>query len=266
MKDYHDLYLSLDVTLLADVFENFREMALREYKLDPAYSWTVPGFAWNCALKMSKVELELITDPDMFLFIENSIRGGISTVSHRHAKANNKYLPNYDENLPSFYLIYYDANNLYGYALSEPLPTGKFRFLDDPENLDIDAVDCDGVKGYVLEVDLEYLNHLHDIHNDYPLAAKHLTVTKDMLSDYNDEAFFDKQTSLIPNLYNKVKYVTHIKNLKLYKQLGLVVTKIHRVVEFEQYPWLKSYINFNTEKRKAATCDFEKDFFQTSFK
>jgi len=80
LKDYHDLYLTLDVTLLADVFENFRNMALREYKLDPAHSWTVPGFAWNCALKMSKIELELLTDPNMFLFFENSIRGGISTI------------------------------------------------------------------------------------------------------------------------------------------------------------------------------------------
>ena len=118
LKDYHDLYLTLDVTLLADVFENFRNMALREYKLDPAHSWTVPGFAWNCALKMSKTELELITDPEMFLFFENSIRGGISTISHRYAKANNKCTPD----LPSQFLIYLDANNLYGYALSQPFP------------------------------------------------------------------------------------------------------------------------------------------------
>ena len=99
-------------------------MSLREYKLDPAHSWTVPGFAWNGALKMSKVDLELITDPDTFLFFENSIRGGISTVSHRYAKANNQYLPDYDPNSPSQFLIYLDANNLYGYALSEPLPVG----------------------------------------------------------------------------------------------------------------------------------------------
>jgi len=101
LKDYHDLYLTLDVTLLADVFENFRNMSLREYKLDPAHSWTVPGFAWNCALKMPKVELKLLTDPDTFLFFENSIRGGISTVSHRYAKANHQYLPDYDPNTQS---------------------------------------------------------------------------------------------------------------------------------------------------------------------
>ena len=262
MKDYHDLYLTLDVTLLADVFENFRDMALREYKLDPAHSWTVPGFAWNCALKMSKVELELITDPDMFLFFENSIRGGISTITHRYAKANNKYLPDHDPHLSSEFLIYLDANNLYGYALSQPLPTGKFRFLDNPENFNIDSVDCNGAMGYVVEVDLKYPDDLHDAHNDYPLAAEHLVVTKDMLSDYNAESCFGKQTSLIPNLYNKTKYVTHIRNLQLYKQLGLVVTKIHRVLEFEQCSWLKSYINFNAEKRKTASTDFEKDFFK----
>ena len=237
-------------------------MALREYKLDPAHSWTVPGFAWNCALKISKAELELLTDPETFLFFENSIRGGISTISHRYAKANNKYLPNYDPILPNEFLIYLDANNLYGFALSQPLPVGKFRFLDDPENFDVDAVDCDGAKGYVLEVDLEYPDHLHDRHNDYPLAVEHLTVTRDMLSEYNAESLFDKQSCLVPNLHNKVKYVTHIKNLKLYKQLGMVVTKIHRVLEFQQFPWLKSYINFNTDKRKAATSDFEKDFFK----
>ena len=262
LRDYHDLYLTLDVTLLADVFENFRNMSLREYKLDPAHSWTVPGFAWNCALKMSRVELELITDPDIFLFFENSIRGGISTVSHRYAKANNKYLSDHDPNLPSQYLIYLDANNLYGYSLSQPLPTGKFRFLDNPEVFDIDYVDCDGDTGYVLEVDLQYPSHLHDDHNDYPLAPEHMTVTKEMISDYNRDSLFVGQSCLVPNLNDKIKYVTHIRNVKLYKQLGLIVTKIHRVLAFQQSRWLQSYVNFNTDKRKAATSVFEKDFFK----
>jgi len=219
LKDYHDLYLTLDVTLLADVFENFRNMSLREYKLDPAQSWTVPGFAWNCALKISKVELELITDPDTFLFFENYIRGGISTVSHRYAKANNQYLPDYDPNSPSQFLIYLDANNLYGNALSEPLPVGKFRFLGDPENFDVDSVDCGGATGYVLEVNLEYPDHLHDTHNDYPVAPEHMTVTKDNLSDYNRDSLFVGQSSLIPNLHHKNKYVTHIKKSQIVQRI-----------------------------------------------
>ena len=123
-------------------------------------------------------------------------------------------------------------------------------------------MDCNGANGYVLEVDLEYPDHLHDVQNDYPLAPEHMTVTKDMLSDYNPDCIFVGQPCLIPNLNNKTKYVTHIKNLKLYKQLGLVVTKIHRVLEFKQEAWLKSYIEFNTNKRKSATSDFEKDFFK----
>jgi len=182
----------------------------------------------------------------MFLFVENSIRGGISTISHRYAKANNKYLPNYDPNSLYQFLIYVDANNLYGYALSEPLPIDKCRFREHPENFDVDAVDCNEANWYVLEVDLTYPDHLHDVHNDYPLAPEHMTVTKDMLSDYSRDSLFVGQPCLIPNLNNKTKYVTHIKNLKLYKQLGLVVTKIHRVIEFKQEAWLKSYIEFHS--------------------
>ena len=109
---------------------------------------------------------------------------------------------------------------------------------------------------------MEYPDHLHDAHNDYPVAPEHMTVTKDILSDYNRDSLFVDQSSLIPNLNHKTKYVTHIKNLKLYKELGLVVTKIYRVLEFKQSPWLKSYIQFNTDKQKAATSEFEKDFFK----
>ena len=171
---------------------------------------------------MSKIELELITHPDTFLFFENSICEGITTVSHRYAKANNKYLPDYDPNSPSQFLIYLDTNNLYGYALSEPLPTGKFCFLDNSDVFDIDSVDCDDATGYVLEVDLEYPDHLHDTHNDYPVAPEHMTVTEDILSVYTRDTLFCGQTCIIPNMNNEVKYVTHIKNLKLYKQHGLV--------------------------------------------
>jgi len=115
---------------------------------------------------------------------------------------------------------------------------------------------------YVLEVDLEYPDHLHDALYDYPVAPEHMTVTKDILSDYNRDSLFVGQSSLIPNLNHKTKYVTRIKNLKLYKELGHVITKMHRVLEFKQWPWLKSYIQFNTEKRKAAISEFEKDFFK----
>ena len=150
-------------------------------------------------------------------------------MSHRYVKANNQYLPDYDSNSPSQFLIYLDANNLYGYAVSEPLPVGKFGFLDDPENFDVDSVNCDGATGYVLEVDLEYPDHLHDAHNDYPVAPEHMTLTKDILSDYNRDSLFVGQSSLIPNLHHKTKYVTHIKNLKPVSYTHLTLPTILRV-------------------------------------
>ena len=270
LRDYHDLYLSLDVTLLCDVFEHFREMAMRDYGLDPLHNYTLPGFSWQCALKMTNANLELVTDPDIFLFFENSIRGGISMISNRYARANNRYLPpavDFDENLPESYILYLDCNNLYACSLSQPLPVGNFRFLNDDEvaNFDVANVDCMGDTGYVLEVDISYPTDLHATHNDYPLAPEHVTVTRDMVSDYNKDDNtrpFTKQDCLVPTLMDKEKYVTHIRNLKLYVSLGLVVTKIHRIVAFDQRAWLEPYIDFNTCKRRNAKTEFEKDFYK----
>ena len=120
MGEYHDLYLKTDVLLLADVFESFRKTSLEYYELDPCHYYTAPGMAWDAALKLTKVELDLITDPDMYLMFEKGIRGGISTITHRHAVANNPYLPSekYDSSKDHSYIMYLDANNLYGWAMT----------------------------------------------------------------------------------------------------------------------------------------------------
>lgn len=110
--DYHDLYLKTDVLLLTSVFESFRDLSLTTYKLDPCWFVSSPGLSWQSMLKCTKVELELLTDPDMYLFFETGVRGGVSTISKKYAVANNKYLPDYDETKPSNYLMYLDANNL----------------------------------------------------------------------------------------------------------------------------------------------------------
>ena len=157
---------------------------------------------------MSRVQLEPIIDTNIFLFFKNSIRRGISTLSHRYAKSNNKYLSDHDPSLPSQYLIFLDANNLYGYSLSQALPTDQFRFLDNPKDFDIDSVDCVGETGYVLEVDLEHPRHLPDDHNDYPLGPEHMTVTKGMIFDYNRDSLFVGQLCLFANFDNKIKYVS----------------------------------------------------------
>ncbi|MCG8571961.1 MAG: endonuclease VII domain-containing protein [Spirochaetes bacterium] len=274
MGEYHDLYLKTDVNLLADVFENFRDTCMSNYKLDPCHYFTSPGLAWDAMLKMTKISLELITDIDQQLFVEKGMRGGISCITHRHAKANNKYMENYDPQKESSYIMYLDANNLYGWAMSKPLPYDDFKWSDESNQnktikewlLSINTKNV-GI-GKIYEVDLEYAKELHDLHNDYPCAAEKLYATDDMLSDYCKEIknIFKisngKVHKLIPTLAPKKKYVLHEVNLKLYLKLGLKLTAVYRVIKFKEKPWLKQYIDFNTEKRKYAKNSFEKDFFK----
>jgi len=180
MQQYHDHYLLTDVLLLSDVFDHFRQMVIREHNLDCLHFITLPSLAWAMALKHTKVELDLITDPEMYLFIENSMRGGIATISQRYASANNSYVDGHNRSEPNRYITYLDANSLYATAQSEPLPVGNFRFLDDDEiqNFDLATIEPDAEVGYIVECDLEYPAHLHDLHNDYPMAPEHLTVTR----------------------------------------------------------------------------------------
>lgn len=183
MGDYYDLYLKSDVPLLADVFENFKKTCLQYYGLDPCHYFTSPGLSWDAMLKMTKVELELMTDIDMFQFIERGLRGGVSSIMHRHGKANNKYLSNYDPEEESKYLMYLDTNNLYGWAMRQYMPTGGFRWLD-PDKTGLWRYRKNSQKGVILGVDIDYPAELHGSHNSFPLAPEKIKVTDDMLSDY----------------------------------------------------------------------------------
>jgi hypothetical protein len=267
MHEYHDLYLKTDVLLLADIFENFRRVTMENYKLDAAHFYTLPGLSMSACLKYTNVQLELFTEPDQLLFVERGIRGGVSTINNRYSKANNPYVAGYNPDEPTKYIMYLDANNLYGCAMTESLPTGNFRF-EDVENFDIDSMCTDENVGYILEVDLLYPKHLHDSHNNFPLAPETLHVSAEMHSAYAKELLekldrkVGKTSKLIPNLMNKERYVVHYKNLQFYMKMGLIVTKIHRVMSFTQSPWLAKYIEFNTEKRRLATTSFEKDFYK----
>ena len=242
MRDYHDLYLKSDVLLLSDVFENFRDVCLDNYRLDPIFYYTAPGLAWDACLKITKVELELLHDYEMLMMVEKGIRGGVSMISTRYGKANNPYMKDYDPDQPTKFISYLDANNLYGWAMCKPLPTKGFRWMKKEELKDWKSMPC------ILEVDLTYPENLHDLHNDYPLAPERVTV--------------NKVEKLIPNLNDKTKYVIHHETLKLYLSLGLKLTKIHRGITFEESAWLKPYIDLNTNLRAKATNDFEKDFFK----
>ena len=223
MRDYHDLYLKTDVLLLADIMTEFRKVCKKAYGLDALHYYTSPGLAWDAMLKYTKIELKLISDPDMYQMIESGIRGGISSIMKRHAKANHKNLKNHDPQKPSVFVEYLDANNLYGWAMSKPLPYRNFKWMNEFELGDWQSRPC------ILEVDLEYPEELHDLHKEYPLAPERLTI--------------GKVKKLVPNLYDKEKYQVHHETLKQCLELGMKLTKIHRGVSFGEK-------------------DFEKDFFK----
>ncbi|KFM68525.1 hypothetical protein X975_13710, partial [Stegodyphus mimosarum] len=229
---------------------------------------TAPGLAWQACLKMTDQALELLTDVDMHLFIENGIRGGVSMITQRKSVANNKYLKNFDSTKESKYILYLDANNLYGWAMSQPLPYGNFEWVEPDKNIieKILTLSEDSLDGYILEVDLEYPKELHNAHNDYPLAPEKMKIIANHLSPYavsvlkNDK--FISNTKLVPNLNPKFNYIIYHKNLQLYLSLGMKLTHVHKIIKFKQKAWLQPYIQFNTDQRKDAQTGYEKDFFK----
>ena len=251
LKEYHELYNLTDVLLLADVFENFRDLCLKIYKLDPVYYYTTPGLAWDACLKITNIQLELLSDVNMLLMFEKGIRGGISIISNRYGEANNKYMKKFNKKKLNKFLMYLDANNLYGWAESQKLPTHGFKWLTSGEmeklfNNQIvqvwEKIPC------ILEVDLEYPKKLHNLHNDYPLCPERVKC--------------GNVEKLIPNLRDKKNYVIHYKNLIQCLKLGMKLKKIHRGIRFVESEWMKSYIDTNAKLRAQAKNKFEMGFFK----
>ena len=253
MEDYHKLYNECDALLLADVFENFRDLCLKIYGLDPVYYFTAPGLAWDACLKTTDINLELLSDPNMLLMFEKGIRGGISMISNRYGEANNKYMSKgFNRNKLKKHLMYLDANNLYGCAMSEKLPTHGFKWLTsgEMENLfNNQVVQIWEKTPCILEVDLEYPENLHDLHNDYPFCPERVECK-------------NRVEKLIPNLRDKTKYVIHYKNLIQCLKAGLKLKKIHRGIKFIESEWMKPYVEMNTNLRTKAKNNFEKDFYK----
>ena len=221
------------------------------YELDPAHFLSLPGLAWQACLKKTNIKLELLTDYGMLLMVEEGIKGGICHAIHRHARANNKYMKNYDKNKESSYIQYLDTNNLYGWAMSQKLPVSGFKWINDVPEIDekfIKNYDKDSDKGYILEVDVKYPRKLHDLHGDLPFSPERMEI--------------DKCKKLVCNLRNKKKYIVHIRSIKQALNHGLKLKKVHRIIEFNQEAWLKPYIDMNTELRKLAKNNFKKDFFK----
>ena len=213
LGDYHDPYLRTDVVLLANVFEAFRDTCLNNYKLDPAHFYTSPGLAWCTCLKCTGIRLELLTDPDMLLMFERGIRGGITQAVHKYASANNKYMGDkFNPNEDTTYLQYLDMNNLYGLAMSQPLPTGGFKWTDVNSN-EISELATRTDKGYVVEVDVSYPKELHNQHNDLPFMCERMEI--------------NGVEKLVPNLRDRKNYVIHIQALNQVLQHGLRLDRIH---------------------------------------
>ena len=209
----------------------------------------------------------------MYNMIELGTRGGISMITKKYSSANHKYLDDYDETAEKTHIIYDDAVNLYGFAMKQPY--GFLHFLTDEEiqNFDLQKVASDSKEGYILEVDLEYPSHLHDVHNCHPLAPEHQLIQDEDLWPYSKSLWKKlngenqsrlKIRKLIPTLKDKKNYVVHYRNLQLYIELGMKITKIHRILGYHQKAWLKTHIDFNSNMRKHAKNDFEKDFFQVN--
>ena len=207
---YHDIYLKTDAILLNNVSEAFRNTCLEYHKLDPAHFYTLSGLAWQACLKRTGIRLELVTDSDMLLMFERGIRGGITQAVHQYAKANNMYIGNkFDPELNTSFLQYLDANNLYGWAMCQLLPTEGFKWVNDVSRFTPDEIAKHGSKGYLLEVDVKYPKELHDLHNELPFMCEKMKISG--------------VEKLVPNLYDKKKYVIHIRALDQALKHGLIL-------------------------------------------
>ena len=299
--DYTILYLKQDVCILADALENFRTL----FPLDPCHYVSTPGLTWDLGLFNTKIELDLLTDQSMYEMFESGIRGGISSVmGKRYVKANNKYTnPDFDyyyipeehefeEAIKKFnfartqefslekyfkpnYLLYVDANNLYGHSMSQYLPYKNFQYFKPDSiitiNLNINnfkdwlmTIPSDADQGLILEVDLEYTDKITT--KRFPLAPEKKIVPFEQFSEDQQQVILDEHKKishlLINDLNDKTNYVVHYQNLQFYLNHGMTLKKVNRIISFEQKPWLKQYIQHNTDNRTRGTTDFEKDIWK----
>ena len=280
-KTFHDYmiaYLKLDIVLLADVYEQFRKMSLSQDGLDPIHFISLPGLSFMSAFKMTKEKIHLLQDPDLYSLFERGIRGGLTFVNKHRSKSEIFKVNDVEQKKT---ILYIDENNLYGKALSEPLPHSNFHDLNMeeinnlfPNSDSILKLNKNDDMGYLFEVDLDYPPKIHKKTQDFPLAPESGEVTEDMLSPFmkkllnkihterGDKPSFKSCRKLLLTQYNKKNYVVHYALLQFFLQEGMVLNKIHRVVSFTQKPFLEPYIKFNSERRATARNAFEKDFYK----
>jgi hypothetical protein len=270
LMDYHNAYLTCDVLLLSDVWMNFCRASNAIYGLDPNYYYTSPALSWDAMMKFNYEQygrdwsMELLTDYDMYMMIERGIRGGLSQISARYAKANNKLSKNYNPAEPESYISYFDANNLYGCGMSSFLPYKGFKWNSEEWTAErILCLEDKGETGYLFEVDLHYPNHLHKLHNGYALCSENKIITNSMLNSFQSKHRKETETKkLVCSFEDKTKYVLNYRYLKFALKQGLELVKVNRVIEYEQMNFMEGYIQMNTTERTRAKSDFEKDFYK----
>ena len=285
--DYQLRYMELDCRLLADVFEEFRRLTMEEDGLDAAHFITVSQLSYDSALKKCGKKIGLIEMPEMYRDIERCKRGGYAFVNKHFCQASNPYVTpiinNTQHSKQDVYLGDVDANNLYGNALRYPLPVGDFKYIDKDEYKGIDwrNVSLNDNVGYFVVCDLHYPNSIHSKTKDFPLAMEVLEIKEDMLPNYfkavnmrknlqRNHNNLDPQkvnvyrnsTKLLATCYDKKDYVVHFIALQFYLKMGLIISKIHRVIKFTQEPLFRDYIDYNSKRRQEAKNDFEKDFYK----
>lgn len=262
--DYHNIYLKSDVLLLSDVWAAFRNTCYTNYNLDCLYYYTAPGLSFDAMLKYTKIELELFTEVEMYEFCEKGIRGGLSQISKRHAVANNKYMSVYDPKKEDSYIVYLDANNLYGHSMSQYLPVRGFKWNKEKWSNESIMNIGDGDKiGYKFKVDLRIPNSLHEHFNNYVPCPENIQIKKNDLNTWQQENYKESRVRKLCTSFNdKIDYVVDYRYLKLCLSLGVELLQVKQVLEYEQEPFLRNYIQLNTNLRTKATNDFEKDFFK----
>ena len=254
-KELTETYLKSDVLLLACVFEKFIKVSVNEYKINPLYFVSLPGYTWECGLKYTGINLQTLQDKDMILLLENNIRGGISSVmGDRYIKS--------DENKK---ILYVDANNLYGHSMSEPLPYDEIKFDNNIKIEDMLNTPDDSDIGYFVEVDLIYPDKIKQKTKKFPFAPVNKKIIPDDYNEYMKEIrpnTYVQSSKLICDWSDKKNLLIHYRMLKFYVRHGVIIDKVHDNISFKQSRWLEKYISFNTQKRNQATNDFEKDFYK----
>ena len=257
-RELTELYCKADIILLADIFEKFLKVSITEFGINPLYHISLPGTTWSNGLKYTKIELELIKSVDLFQMFESGIRGGISGIfGDRYIESDNDTV-----------ILHVDMNNLYGYAMLFHLPTGNFQIYENDLiaesfiNRVLNTHDCSNT-GYILIVDLIYPDKIKYKSKNFPFCPENKTINPDNYTEYmkEHEPNPHRPTSkLVCDQTNKEYYIVHYRNLKFYLRMGTIIKKVHRIVSFDQSPWLAKYIDYNTQKRAQADSDFMKEY------